>query len=176
MGIAFIAAMALLLPVLAVPVFAEEICVDPNCGEYCCCITNETATGANSWIDGTGTRILPKGNWFMYNYYNGSRSTYPLQAGNPVGGQCLVGIFTVVSLGGNMYRIDYNMAQGIEMNGEVYNVSIIDEHLGISNTMNFTGAPGIDDNKDFGVPFYDADGAFYIFAHFGLALEWAWWL
>jgi hypothetical protein len=43
---------------------------------------------------------------------------------------------------------------------------VVDEHLAISNSANFKAKPGRDDNADFGVPFFDADGEFYIFAHF----------
>ena len=37
--------------------------------------------------------------------------------------------------------------------------------------MNFTAVPGQDDNQDFGVPFSDADGNFYVFAHFSIGFK-----
>ncbi|MDD3640704.1 MAG: hypothetical protein PHE00_02820, partial [Atribacterota bacterium] len=49
-------------------------------------------------------------------------------------------------------------------------INIMDEHLSISDDMDFQAVPGIDDNADWGVPFYDEDGEFFIFAHFGIAL------
>lgn len=125
--------------------------------------TGDTATGS-------GTRILPKGTWFMYNYYDGSVGTFDLQAGNPKDGMNVIGTYTVTK-DGDMYTINYDIDETIEKNGYIYHIILEDEHLGIRDGMTFKAIPGQDDNHDFGVPFEDVDGMFYIFAHFSVRYE-----
>ncbi len=117
---------------------------------------------------GYGSPILSKGTWFMYNYYDGSEGTFDLQAGNPKGGINIIGSYTVTNNGDGTFTVDYDIDDTIEANGYVYDIVVKDEHLGISNTMSFKAKPGKDDNQDYGVPFADADGSFYIFAHFSV--------
>ncbi len=119
---------------------------------------------------GDGSKILSKGTWFMYNEYNNGPATFDIQAGNPKDGINIIGTFTV-SKDGNMYTIDYDIDETIEKNGYIYHIIVEDEHLGISDTMNFKAIPGQDDNQDFGVPFEDMDGMFKIFAHFSVRYE-----
>jgi hypothetical protein len=128
----------------------------------CECFGPESATGM-------GLRIVEKenggGTWFMYNYYPtdgtvvGNLHCIPIQAGNPKNGDNIIGTLQIKDLGSHYYRVQ----RWID---PVY--TIMDEHLAISNTMNFTGKPGKDDNQDFYHTFYDADGLFYVFAHFSL--------
>jgi PKD repeat protein len=121
----------------------------------CECFGGETATGV-------GHKIKSHGTWFMYNFYSGVHEHYEIQAGNPKNGSNIIGEYEIISLGGNMYRAEYYINTAFV---------VVDEHLGIDNyitTMDFKAKPGQDDNQDFGVPFYDEDGEFYIFAHFAV--------
>ena len=134
---------------------------------------NDTATGCDNEEDGTGDKILTKGTWFMYNEVNFAVTdevelTFPIQAGNPKDGVNIIGEYTVTNNGDGTYTVDYEIDDTIEMNGYIYDISVISEHLGISDTMSFTAKPGQDDNQDFGVEFDDVDGVFYIFAHFAV--------
>ena len=127
--------------------------VNTDGGLYRCeCFGGETATGM-------GDKIKPKGKWFMYNVYSGVHEHYDIQAGNPKNGPNIIGEYEIISLGGNMYRAEHYI-------NPVF--VVVDEHLAISDSPNFTAAPGRDDNQDFGIPFYDADGEFFIFAHFAV--------
>lgn len=123
--------------------------------------TSDTATGS-------GKQILKKGTWFMYNYYDGSVSTFDLQAGNPKDGVNIIGSYTVKNNGDGTFTVDYDIDETITKNGYVYDIEVTSEHLGISDTMSFKASPGTDDNQDFGTAFADADGKFYIFAHFAV--------
>lgn len=126
--------------------------------------TGDTATGF-------GTKILKKGTWFMYNYYDGSVGTFDLQAGNPKDGINTIGNYTVTNNGDGTFTVTYAINDTITKNGYVYDIVKMDEHLGISDTMSFTASPGTDDNQDYGTAFADADGLFYIFAHFSVAYK-----
>ena len=122
---------------------------------------------ASNSATGMGDRIKPKGTWFMYNYYNGTVHCFDIHAGNPAGfdpyGVNIIGEFCIYPTGvEGEYVASYSF---FEMNPPLV---AVDEHLAISNSHNFTAAPGLDDNADFGVPFYDADGNFYVFAHFAV--------
>lgn len=109
---------------------------------------------------GLGTPILSKGNWFMYNEYTGTIPyEIPINAGNPKNGTNIIGSYTVANNGDGTYTVTYDFDGG---------VTVVDQHLGISNSANFTAKPGKDGNQHFGVPFVDADGQFYIFAHFSV--------
>ena len=108
---------------------------------------------------GLGTPILPKGTWFMYNEYSGGSSSYDIQAGNPKNEENIIGSYQVTHNADGTYTVTYNFDGG---------VAVVDQHLAISDSMNFTAKPGKDDNQDFGVPFADAGGHFYIFAHFSV--------
>ena len=108
---------------------------------------------------GLGTSILSKGTWFMYNEYSGGSSSYDIQAGNPKNGVNIIGSYQVTHNADGRYVVTYNFDGG---------VTVVDQHLAISDSPNFTAKPGRDDNQDFGVPFVDTDGHFYIFAHFSV--------
>jgi len=117
---------------------------------------------------GLGMRIWRRGKWCMYNVYNERlerTGPYYIQAGNPRGGINIIGSYWIENLGGGWYAAYYQFDE-VVVNGWVYDIIVLEEHLSIRNFPWFTGAPGRDDNADFGVPFYDEDGAFYIFAHF----------
>ena len=117
------------------------------------CVQSDTATGM-------GSPIKPKGTWFMYNEYSDSYvGTYDIQAGNPKGGENMIGYYWIEDHGDGSYTAGYYIDPTFV---------VVDEHLAISNNMNFTAAPGRDDNQDFGVPFQDDDGKFFIFAHFAV--------
>ncbi|MGB8706698.1 MAG: hypothetical protein WCD72_01950 [Dehalococcoidia bacterium] len=117
------------------------------------------SSGGEDSATGLGTSILPKGTWFMYNVYDGSTSTYDIEAGNPKNGENIIGSYTVANNGDSTYTVTYDINEGI---------TVVDEHLGISNSANFTASPGTDDNQNFGEAFSDGDGSFFIFAHFGV--------
>ena len=127
------------------------------------------STGGEDSATGLGTPILSKGTWFMYNEYNvsnvpdGSSVSYDIQAGNPKNGVNIIGSYQVTSIGGGTYTVTYDFDEG---------VTVVDQHLAISDSMNFTAKPGQDDNQDFGKTFSadaDSDGNLYIFAHFSVA-------
>ena len=120
--------------------------------------SSDSATGVGD------NKIKLKGTWFMYNVYSGSgvHEHYYIQAGNPKNGSNIIGEYEIISEGDNMYRAEYYINPAFV---------VVDEHLGIDNditTMDFKAKPGQDDNQDFGVPFFDEDGKFYIFAHFAV--------
>ena len=122
---------------------------------------------------GVGATILPKGNWFMSNHYTtppGGEQCFDLQAGNPKNGPNIVGEYCIVANGDGTYTANYHF-DPVTIGGFQYEVVVLNEHLAISNTMNFTGVPGADDNQDFGVPFTDANGDFYVFAHFSIGFK-----
>ena len=123
-------------------------------------IVGAYSNGDTDSATGLGSPILSQGTWFMYNEYSGGTGSYDIQAGNPKGGENIVGSYQVTDNGDGTYTVAYNMNAGI---------TVVDEHLGISDSMNFTAAPGQDDNQDFGTTFGDADGEFYVFAHFALS-------
>ncbi|MDD3641256.1 MAG: hypothetical protein PHE00_05655 [Atribacterota bacterium] len=152
---------------------------------------NETATGL-------GNRIIEKknggGSWFMYNWYpcgleeiDDSKSwaseytcnPYLIQLGNPKNGTNIIGTFQIdisaVDDEGNpvssgWYVATYDLDDFVAIGRWELWINIMDEHLSISDDMDFQAGPGLDDNADWGVPFYDEDGEFFIFAHFGIAL------
>jgi len=118
------------------------------------CFGPETATG---W----GTRIKPKGTWFMYNEYpddGESYYAYYIQAGNPKNGTTFIGSYWIEDNGDGTFTAKYDIDS---------RWVVIDEHLAISDTMNFTAAPGKDDNADFYVPF-EVIAPFFVFAHFAM--------
>jgi hypothetical protein len=131
---------------------------------------NDTATGATN-SDGTGSRILPKGAWFMYNAYSGGTQTYPIQAGNPADGTNIIGSYTVTPDGAGDYTVTYDIDDTVIVNGYAYDIVVFQEHLAVSDTLFTSANPGQLDTQDFGVPFADADGMFYIFAHFAVAYQ-----
>ena len=133
---------------------SNQATVNTNGDLYKCeCFGDDTATGL-------GTRIKPKGTWFMYNQYGyGNVGPYDIQAGNPKNDLNIIGQYSILSLGSGWYRAEYWISPVFV---------VVDEHLAISDSPNFTAAPGKDDNQDFGVSFYDVDGEFYIFAHFAV--------
>jgi hypothetical protein len=119
------------------------------------------STGGEDSATGLGTPIQSDGSpWFMYNEYSGDSSSYDIQAGNPKNGENIIGSYQVTHNADGTYTVTYNFDGGF---------AVVDQHLAISDSMNFTAKPGKDDNQDFGVPFVDADGQFYIFAHFSVA-------
>ncbi|OHB68384.1 MAG: hypothetical protein A2Y77_09110 [Planctomycetes bacterium RBG_13_62_9] len=126
-------------------------------------LMNTEPVGCDS-ATGAGPRILSKGTWFMYNAYPGG--PYDIQAGNPKDGLNIIGEYWIEDNGDDTYTAYYDIDDNIEIDGIIYEIEVTGEHLGISNSPNFTAKPGQDDNQDFGVEFYDADGVFYIFAHF----------
>lgn len=117
---------------------------------------------------GLGTPIKDKGNWFMYNEYDGGTVTYDIQAGNPKDGQNInkVGTYTVTpNLDGSgnpdgTFTVNYTLDNGIHE---------VDSHLAISDAQNFTGKPGQDANASFETPITaPSDGPVYIFVHFSI--------
>jgi hypothetical protein len=128
----------------------------------------DSATGCTNAEDGTGSPIKSKGTWFMYNEYpeDGGDNCYPIQAGNPEDGVNIIGEYCITDNGDDTYTAIYDIDDTIEINGVTYDIVVTSEHLAHSDTMNFTGKPGQDDNADFGIFFYDENGNFYIFAHF----------
>jgi hypothetical protein len=125
-------------------------------------------------VTGVGDRINPEGNWFMYDYFDGCTVTqyFDLQAGDPADGVRIIGSYRVEYSGDGWYGIYYSMNQAIEIDGWLYKVVVVDEHLAHSDVMDFTGDPEVDDNADFGeyMAFIDDDGHFYVFAHFTVEL------
>ena len=121
---------------------------------------------------GNGTKILPtsKSNWFMWNQYTGGYQCFALQAGNPKTGVNIVGQYCIDQVGVNQYEATYHF-DPVTIGGFQYEVVVLNEHLAISDTLNFTAVPGQDDNHDFNVPFSDADGNFYVFAHFSIGFK-----
>ncbi len=118
------------------------------------CYGPETATGM-------GTRIKPKGTWFMYNVYpddGASFHAYYIQAGNPKNGQTLIGSYWIEDTGNGTFTAYHDIDTSWV---------VVDEHLAISDTMNFTASPGTDDNADWGEPF-EAVPPFFVFAHFAM--------
>ena len=135
--------------------------IDGDLDRCTTCVQSDSATGF-------GFQILPKGNWFMYNYYcneNEEFVSYDIQAGNPKNGKKIIGYFEIKNNGDDTFTAEYYMDPTFV---------VVDEHLGIDNyikTMDFKAKPGQDDNQDFGVPFYDEDGCFLIFAHFAVECQ-----
>jgi len=127
------------------------------------CIEDDSATGM-------GTRIKLKGTWFMYNYYRDSGTEcYPIQAGNPKNGINTIGQYCIVDNGNGTYTAEYTINPTITINGWIYDIVVVEEHLAISPAMSFTAVPGQDDNADFFVPFDEfisLSRGFYVFAHF----------
>ena len=125
------------------------------------CLQSDSATG---W----GGPIKLKGTWFMYNVYPAGGTwdpdfgvhNYDIHAGSTKRGLNKIGYFWVIDLGNSYYRVRYDLDPTFVA---------VDEHLAIQNDWHdFTAAPGRDDNMDFDEAFYDADGVFYIFAHFAV--------
>ena len=109
---------------------------------------------------GLGTPIQSDGSpWFMYNEYSGDSSPYDIQAGNPKNGENIIGSYQVTHNADGTYTVTYNFDGGF---------AVVDQHLAISDSMNFTAKPGQDDNQNFGEAFSDGDGSFFIFAHFSV--------
>jgi len=123
------------------------------------CYGPETATG----YDGDN-RIKPKGTWFMYNVYPGGDfcgadyCAYYIQAGNPKNGTTFIGSYWIDDNGDGTFTAKYTIDP---------RWVVVDEHLAISDTMNFTAAPGKDDNANFYENF-DATAPFFVFAHFAV--------
>jgi|GEM_PF-6004134 len=137
----------------------------------------DSATGVGVRIT---TRKKPTSNtWFMYNCINDSSyavhpgsepalvGQFPIQAGNPADGENVIGRILVYRTAAQTYTIHYELVgTPIERNGSLWAVIDADDnHLSAKDLPNFLGVPGKDDNADFGVPFIDADGVFYFFAH-----------
>jgi hypothetical protein len=141
---------------------------------------SDSATGAQDSQTGFGERIKPKGTWFMYQTYTDPDPTtmqpdvcYPVQAGNPADGVRIIGEYCITDLGGGQYVVNYDLDATIHLGAWTYDILVPVEHLGIDNQapMSFTANPGTDDNADFGVPFSDSDGMFYVFAHFEVVYQ-----
>jgi hypothetical protein len=122
--------------------------------------------GGNDSATGCGLPILTKGTWFMYNTFACPCRTYSIQAGNPKDGVNIIGSYTVKKVTDGKFIVTYDIDDTITMNGYEYDIVVTEEHLAISNDAFTSANPGKLDNQDFGVPFEDADGKFYIFAHF----------
>ena len=151
----FIFALLLSVAIMALLFFALPISiVNPSMvGAY--------GTGGEDSATGLGDPILSKGTWFMYNEYTGDSSSYDIQAGNPNNGKNIniIGSYQVANNGDGTYTVTYDINEGI---------TVVDQHLAINDSMNFTAIPGQDViQENFGVPFV-ADGQFYIFAHFSV--------
>ena len=103
---------------------------------------------------------------------------YLIQLGNPKNGTTIIGEFRIdpADYDGDeipdagWYVATYDLDDFVETGRWELWINVIDEHLAISDDMDFQAVPGIDDNADWGVPFYDEDGEFFIFAHFGITL------
>src|SRR4030066_326627 len=121
-------------------------------------------------VTGVGTRIDPAGNWFMYNYFDRVTVTqyFDLQVGNPEHGEKIIGSYWIEYDGDGWCSAGYSIDDPIEIDGWLYNIVVVDEHLSHSDIMDFTGDPVTDDNANFGeyMAFIDDDGHFYVFAHF----------
>lgn len=124
--------------------------------------------GGDDSATGMGIAILEKGTWFMYNAY--PKGPYEIQAGNPKDGSNIIGTYDVTVNGDDTYTVNYEMDFSIVRGGYEWEIIVVDEHLGIADfpDLPFTAKPGQDDNQDFGAPFSDGDGAFFIFAHFAV--------
>ena len=117
---------------------------------------NYTSSGSAT---GLGTPINDKGNWFMYNTYNGGTATYSVQLGNPKNGQDIIGSYTVTANANGTYTVNYNL-NGVKVDSAL---------LTVSSSPNFTGKPGKDANAQFGAPIsVPGNGPIYIFAHFSV--------
>jgi len=106
------------------------------------CVPGDSATGL-------GEKIKSKGTWFMYNIYgeDGAFWWY-IQAGKPKNGLNIIGDYWIEINPDGSYTAKYWFEEGF---------GVVDEHLAISDNMDFTAAPGRDDNADFYVPFVDPD-------------------
>jgi hypothetical protein len=124
--------------------------------------------GGSRIATGSGARMLEDGTWFMYNYYDGTIGSFPIQAGNPKNGPNIIGKYTITANGDDTYTVTYDIDDTIVMDGYIYNIMEMESHLAISDTMNFTVKSDQDDNHEFGVPIYDADGKFFIFAYWAV--------
>jgi hypothetical protein len=124
---------------------------------------DDTATGY-------GDRIRKRGKWFMYNIYPEKEgdNCYDIQAGNPKNELNIIGEYCIEENGDNTYIATYDIDDTIIIGEWIYEIKVVDEHLAISDKMNFKAIPGRDDNADFGVPFNNDNGKFYIFAHFAV--------
>lgn len=118
--------------------------------------------GGDDSATGMGNYILPQGQWFMYNEY--PEGPYDIQAGNPKEGENIIGFYNITDNVDGTYTATYSFNNTIEKFGYEYEIVLGDEHLAISDEMNFTGAPGRDDNADFGEPF-SAEEPFFVFGH-----------
>lgn len=131
--------------------------------------SGDTATGY--WCSECGSKacdhygkITKKGKWFMYNEVtlaDGESQTFMLQAGNPKNHDNIVGSYTITR-SGNAYYVTYDFTEGNRLPA--------DQHLAVSAKMKFTGAPGKDDNQDYG-QWFTVDGdpdTIYVFAHFSV--------
>ena len=95
---------------------------------------------------------------------------FDLQAGNPKNGPNIVGEYCIAPRGITQYVATYHF-DTVTIGGFEYEVVVLNEHLAISDTESFTAVPGQDDNQDFGVPFTDDNGQFYVFAHFSIGFK-----
>lgn len=121
---------------------------------------------------------IKKGSWFMYltvtptSIPDGKSLKFDIQAGTPKNGLVDVGDITITRTG-TSYTITRVLDTNVVFNGYPYGLYVEDEHLAIDadKKMSFTGAPGRDDNADFDASgqyrFTDADGYFFVFAHWG---------
>lgn len=123
---------------------------------------------------GMGTPILEKGTWFMYNTIADCDRSHHffIQLGNPKNGENLIGFCPVTC---NSYGCDveyFITSPQVFIDGYVFTIHIVDEHLALSDTMDFTAKPGQDDNWDFGkgnpFPYDFCPAPLYIFAHWSI--------
>ena len=112
----------------------------------------------------------------MYNEYTdvGGEQCFDLHAGNPDDydpiGSNIIGNYCVEDNGDGTFTATYKFDDTIKKDGWIYDIVVGDKHLAISQTMDFTGAPGRDANVVWGEPF-EADTPFFIFAHFEVNYE-----
>ena len=60
-----------------------------------------------------------------------------IQAGNPKNGTTFIGKYWIEDLGEAWFVANYDIDETMEMNGYIYDIVVVDEHLGISDTMGF---------------------------------------
>ena len=110
--------------------------------------------------------VYPEGGYFCEQQNGQNYCRYNIQAGNPKNGTTFIGSYWIEDIGNGWYVAKYEL-DGLEPSIDPKWV-IVEEHLAISDViMNFTAAPGKDDNADFFVPF-EATEPFFVFAHFAM--------
>ncbi len=136
-------------------------CGDRNCDHYK--KVGEATAASSNKKNNKNNKNNNKNNssntWFMYNTVtlkDGESATFAMQAGNNKNKDNIVGFYTIFREG-DSYYVTY------ELLGE--STVVKDAHLSVSSAESFTGAPGKDDNQDYGEWFTIEGDTIYVFAH-----------